>query len=274
MVLAALTIGIEPDIDLGFIELYWHGVMTAAGIAAGAWLAGRAARSAGLRDADTSTAVIILALAGIAGSRLLYLAQNDAAALLDPGEWIGNRGFSIYGAVIGGPLAAAIYLRRRPTPRRQLDALAAGFPLGLAVGRIGDLMAGEHYGARTDVPWGIAYSSPAADVPRVGVAYHSGALYEIVVALLILVLSRWLWGRLRPLAFFWIVIALYALGRFVIFFWRSDGGSEALGLSGAQWISVGLFVVAGAGAALAHRRGGTPPSKHKPIFSGRASPDH
>ena len=272
--LAALTIGIEPEIDLGVIELSWHGVMTAAGIAAGAWLAVRAARSDGLRDNDTSTAVLILAFAGIIGSRILFLAQNDAAALGDPGEWLGTRGFSIYGAVIGGPLAAAVYLRRRPNPQRQLDALAAAFPLGLAVGRVGDLISGEHHGGPTDVAWGIAYSSASAEVPRVGVAYHSGALYEIVLALLLLVLTRPLWRRLRPLALFWVVIALYGLGRFVIFFWRADGGSETLGLSGAQWISLGLVTIASAGAATALRRGRTPPSEHRPIFSGRASPNH
>ena len=271
--LAALTIGIEPEMDLGLLELSWHGVMTAAGLAAGAWLAVRAARSVGLLDADTVNAVLVLAFAGIVGSRVLYLAQNDVGALLAPGDWLGTRGFSIYGAVIGGPLAAAVYLRRRANPRRQLDALAAGFPLGLAVGRVGDLISGEHHGGPTDVAWGIAYSSPAAEVPRVGVAYHSGALYEILLALLLLAITRPLWHRLRPLALFWLVIALYGLGRFAIFFWRADGGSETLGLSSAQWISLGLVAIATAGLAVALRRRRTPPGEHKPIFSGRTLPD-
>lgn len=270
-VLAALTIGIEAEFKLGPIELTWHGLMTAVGIAVGAWLAGRAARAQGLRDTDTSNAVVILALAGIVGSRLLYLAQNDAAALLDPGEWIGSRGFSIYGAVIGGPLAAALYLRRRPNPRQQLDALAAAFPLGLAVGRIGDLISGEHYGAPTDVAWGIAYSSASAEVPNAGVAYHSGALYEIILALLLLAVVRSLWRRLPPLALFWTVVALYGVGRFVIFFWRADGGGETLGVSGAQWISLGLVAVAGAGAAMALRRGGASSGGREPTVQGKAA---
>lgn len=270
--LGAITIGIEPEIDLGLIKLSWHGLMTAVGLGVGGWLAARMARRQGLIEADTWNAVLVLAFAGIVGSRVLYLAQNDAAALLDPGDWFGTNGFSIYGAVIGGPVAAAVYLRRRPDPRRQLDALAAGFPLGLAVGRVGDLILGEHHGVPTDVAWGIAYSSAAAEVPRVGVPYHSGALYEIVVALVLLVLTRALWRRLRPLALFWAVVGLYALGRFVIFFWRSDGGEEALGVSTAQWISVGLAVVAAAGLVLAQRRASAPPSEHRPIFAGRAVP--
>ena len=270
--LGAITIGIEPEVDLGLIELSWHGIMTAVGLGAGGWLAARMARRQGLIEADTWNAVLVLAFAGIVGARILYLAQNDAAVLLDPGDWFGTRGFSIYGAVIGGAIAAAIYLRRRPDAGRQLDALAAGFALGLALGRVGDLILGEHHGSPTDAPWGIAYSSSAAEVPRVGVAYHSGALYEIVVALLLLVVTRALWGRLRPLALFWAVVGLYALGRFVIFFWRSDGGDAALGISTAQWISVGLAVVAAAGLVVAQRRASSPPSQHRPIFSGRAVP--
>lgn len=261
--LGAITIGIQPEIDLGFIELSWHGITTAAGIAVGGWLAARLARRQGLSDADTWNAVLVLAFAGIVGSRLLYLAQNDAAALLDPGEWFGRRGFSIYGAVILGPVAAALYLRRRPDARRQLDALAAAFPLGLALGRVGDLILGEHYGAPTDAPWGIAYSSTAAEVPRTGVAYHSGALYEIVVALGLLAITRALWGRLQPLMLFWVVVGLYAVGRFVIFFWRSDGGSEALGISGAQWVSVGLALVASAALLAARRRSSSPPRERR-----------
>ena len=50
-------------------------------------------------------------------------------------------------------------LRRRQLSLRYLDALAAGFPLGMAVGRIGDVISGEHYGPATTVAWASRMTS-------------------------------------------------------------------------------------------------------------------
>jgi len=47
----------------------------------------------------------------------------------------------------------------------------------------------------------------------------------------------------------WTVVGLYAAGRFVMFFYRSDSRSVALGLDTSQWLSLLLVVLAGAGLA-------------------------
>ena len=59
----------------------------------------------------------------------------------------------------------ALYLGWRRLGLRYLDALAAGFPLGMAIGRIGDVINGEHYGPVSDLPWAIRNTHPDADVP-------------------------------------------------------------------------------------------------------------
>jgi prolipoprotein diacylglyceryltransferase len=52
----------------------------------------------------------------------------------------------------------------------------------------------------------------------------------------------------------WTVIALYGVGRFVMFFWRSDSDTLALSLSTAQWTSLVLLTLAGTGLLVARAR--------------------
>lgn len=254
MPLAEITIGIDPEIHLGPITLAWHGVGVAAGIAAGAWLAGRYADERGLSREHLLNLVVLIAFAGIVGARLFFLAEDDPAALVNPGEWLGSRGFSFYGAMLLGVLAVGVALWRFGLDRTYLDALAAGFPLGIAVGRIGDVINGEHYGSPSDAPWAISYTHPDAEVPATGVAYHSGGLYEIVLGLVMLAVIWPLRHRFRaPLQLLWLVVAFYAAGRFVIFFFREDSDELAMGLSNGQWTSLALIAFSLAAAALAGR---------------------
>jgi phosphatidylglycerol:prolipoprotein diacylglycerol transferase len=246
---SVITIGIDPSIELGPLTVTWHGLMIAVGIASGGWLAGRYARERGLDRETVLSLVLVIAFAGIIGARLLYLAQNDAGALVRPGDWLESEGFSFYGALILGTAAVAVYVWRAGLDLRYLDALAAGFPLGMAIGRVGDLINGEHYGPASDLPWAIRYTSPDAEVPSSSVAYHSGGLYEIVLALLMLAVIWPLRHRFRrPTMLLWMVIALYSAGRFGMFFVRSDSETLALGLDETQWISIGLLGIASLGA--------------------------
>ena len=235
---AQITIGLDPEVHLGPLTLAWHGLTIAVGILIGMVVASRYARARGLDVERVQTLVIILVVAGIAGSRLLYLAQHDPAGLVNPADWIGTRGFSFYGALVAAPAAAAVYLRRKQLTLRYLDALAAGFPVGMAIGRVGDLINGEHYGGVTDAPWGVRYTNAEAEVPEPGLVYHSGGLYEIVLALAMVAILTPLWSRLRsPTALLFATTLLYSVGRFFMFFARDDSGTT-LGLKGAQWLSL------------------------------------
>ncbi len=72
--------------------------------------------------------------------------------------------------------AIALYVRRAGLPLRSLDVLAVGLPLGVAVGRIGDVINGEHFGPPTDFALGVRNTHPDALVPSPEVTYHSGGL--------------------------------------------------------------------------------------------------
>jgi phosphatidylglycerol:prolipoprotein diacylglycerol transferase len=245
---AVITIGIDPEVELGPVTLTWHGTMIAVGILVGGMAAQRFARGRGLRSEAIFNLVLVVALAGMVGARAFYLLENDTGALIRPGDWLGTRGFSFYGAILFGVPAAGLYLRRRGLGLPFLDALALGFPLGMAVGRIGDVINGEHFGPPSDLPWAFRYTHPDALTPSSKLAYHSGGFYEIVLALTILAIVWPLRDRLRqPGAMLWLVIGLYALGRFAMFFVREDSELLALGLNGAQWTSLLLIAVAGFG---------------------------
>lgn len=247
--LATLKINIDPSIDLGPLHLTWHGVMIAIGILAGGWAATQYARERGLDRDRVLDLVLIIAVAGMIGARIFYLAEQGD--LLRPGEWLGSRGFSFYGAMILGPLAAGAYMRWRGLGMRYLDALAAGFPLGMLVGRVGDLINGEHYGPASDLPWAVRNAHPNADTPNPDLAYHSGGLYEMVLAAAMLAVIWPLRHRFRrPGMLLWAVVALYSAGRFLMFFYRSDSDEVALGLNSGQWTSLVLLAVAGIGAYL------------------------
>lgn len=254
MDLAVITIDLGPEIQLGPIAIAWHGLTIAIGLIVGGWLAIVAGRERGLDEVKLLDLVMLISISGIVGARIFFLIENDPGALLSPTDWLGTRGFSFYGGIVFGVPAVALYLRRRRLSISYLDALAVGFPLGMALGRVGDVINGEHYGPVSDLPWAVRNANPAADTPDPTLAYQSGGLYEMALALLIFAVIWPLRKRFeRPGTLLWRVIALYASGRFLMFFVRDDSTQVALGLSYTQWTSLALLVIATAALAIAGR---------------------
>lgn len=249
---SSITLDINPMIEVGPLTLSWHGLTIAIGILIAGALAVRFGKELGLDPDEMVTVALIMGVAGFIGSRLFYLAVNEPLSLLNPLDWVGTRGFAIYGAVILGPLASLIFLRRRKLSLRYLDALAAGFPLGLAIGRIGDVINGEHHGPPTDAPWGIIRTSLGADVPSPTIAYHDGGLYEVALGLILFALIWPLRHRFqRQLTLLWTVVGLYSVGRFLMFFYRVDSEPVIAGLYEAQLVSLGLLLISGLGLVAA-----------------------
>jgi phosphatidylglycerol:prolipoprotein diacylglycerol transferase len=257
---STITIGIDPMIHIGPVTLAWHGITIALGILIGGVAAGRYARERELPTDPLFTLGVILVVGALVGGRLYYLAERGQ--LLDVGDWVGTRGFTFYGGFIAAALGIGIYLWRSRLTVEYLDVVACALPLGLAIGRIGDVINGEHYGPATNFFLGVRNTHPDADVPSHAVAYHSGGLYEVLIGAIVFAIVWPLRNRLRrPTAITWLVIGLLAAGRFVEFFVRSDSATIGLGLETAQWTSLALIAVAALGAWLTiiRRRTGQPP---------------
>lgn len=138
------------------LSVHWYGVIIACGMALAVGLAALRQRRMAL-PRDT---VVDLALVGIPSAivcaRLYYVIFSWRAYAAQPVRalFIWEGGMAIYGGIIGGVLAGAIYARRKRLPFLKLADLAApSIALGQAVGRWGNFVNQEAYGGVVAHAW-------------------------------------------------------------------------------------------------------------------------
>ena len=243
-----VTVTIDPVlIHFGHFAVRWYSIIVLTAILVGLWITGREARRKGLDVDKVYETALWVVMAGILGARLFHVidqwsmqyAANPIRVL-----YVWEGGLAIWGGVIGGLAALAWSAWRKGWPfGRLLDAFAPGLVLGQAVGRAACLITGDAVGRPTSGPLGVAYTSPQAMVPELGVYYTPTPAYELLMNLAIFGL---LWSlRKRDLpngALFLVYLVAYAAGRFVITFWNTYQ-IVALGLNQAQLISLVALMV-------------------------------
>lgn len=254
--LLSIDIGIDPNLGEVFGALIsWHGVFTAVGIIAGVWLAVRMAETARVGiDPDTAYWIgMLVVAAGIVGARALYVIENygDTQSLNSFADIFLNiteGGISIYGAIIGGAIAGWAYgLWKKLRSAAGADAAAFGMLIGLGIGRIGDIINGEHLAKATDLPWGVTYSnpnSPGFEHSIISGPTHPAVAYEMLGDFLILGLIAFLW-RFNPKSgvIFCVAFLSYAVMRFAVSFLRIDSEEPFLGLTMPQVVSVVVVLI-------------------------------
>jgi phosphatidylglycerol---prolipoprotein diacylglyceryl transferase len=225
--------------QIGNFSVYSYGAMISLAILIAAVALFREAQREKVNPDHVLEAIIVSALAGLIGSRLLYVALNWHQF---SGRWSSIlfarfEGLSFYGAFAGGVLAMVFWCRWRKVSFLKLtDLLAPYLALGYAFGRIGCFLNGCCYGKVSDAAWAIAI--PAVDsLPR-----HPAQLYAAFGALLIFAILK-LARRYRPFAGFNLITlaALYGTLRFIMEFFRIEP-AVWLGLTAAQLFSLGLTV--------------------------------
>lgn len=243
-----ITVSIDPIIfGIGHFALRWYSLILMTAIAIGIWLTAREAERRGFKKEDIYDAAIWIIIGGILGARLFHVldhwsdeyASNPIRAL-----YIWEGGLAIWGAMTGGLLAAALVAWRRGWYfPRFLDAAAPGMVLAQAIGRIACVITGDAMGKPTSGPFGFAYTSPNAMVPKLGVYYTPMPVYELLVNLGIFAVlwqlrkRSWPDGRL-----FLVYLVLYSLERFFLGF-TSSYRILAFGLAQSQIIAVFGFVI-------------------------------
>lgn len=259
--LAAIAYDPFVRIHLGPLAISPHGIFTAIGFLVGARLLIGDTRRRGIDD-DTMYTILTRALIGaLIGARLVYV-LNHLSSYESPIEWlkVWEGGISLLGGIAGALVAATPGVRRRGLGFFPIMDLAAPWlPLGIAIGRIGDLIIADHLGAVTTLPFGFRCPD-IVDVGRTvgsscppGEVVHLTAAYDLIVAAsvaaVLIVLRR---VRLRLGTRTLLLGLLYGAGRFLFDFLRED--TRRLGLTGSQTTALVVIVVTAVLLARRHRR--------------------
>ena len=134
-----------------------HGLFIAIGFLVGAWLLGRIAPRWGV-STETVNGVVFWSLIGaIIGSRLFYvIAHFSEFGNVGQMLAIWRGGISLLGGIAGAVIINAFRVRHEGYRFFQVaDPVAPALALGIAVGRIGDLIIGDHIGRPTS--WFLAW---------------------------------------------------------------------------------------------------------------------
>jgi phosphatidylglycerol:prolipoprotein diacylglycerol transferase len=125
------------------------------------------AKQDGLPRDATSNCFVIAAISGFIFSRLLYAAVNldDFSSLAEVAS-VRRGGLAIYGGLVGGALAAFIFLRIRQLPLLPWgDVAAPALALGIAIGRVGSYLLGSGFGVALG-PWAPGWLARIGTFPR------------------------------------------------------------------------------------------------------------
>lgn len=281
--LAVIGWPILDRFDLGPLAISPHGIGIAVGYLLGAWWMLRLGPKRGLKEEDMGTILLWALVGAIVGARVFFVAGH-----FDEFDGIGDMlavwrgGISLVGGILGAIIFAYPFMRKFGYGfARVMDSAAVGLAFGIMIGRIGDLVIGDHLGSPTDFVLGFSYEG--GDLPgpwqeptpgsgqwvaplaeghvatiseqgailqqgqeRVaqGAGVHNTALYDLFIAAGLFALL-WLMERKprRPGVLIATFAIWYGAGRLVTDFLRIDK-TWVIGLTGSQWAAIGAMALA------------------------------
>lgn len=277
-VLAVISYDPIVKIHIGPLAISPHGIGIALGFLAGARLLLPDSRRRGIPDQQVYSLLTRAAIGAIVGARVAYVI-NHFHEYSNPLQWfeVWHGGISLLGGIFGAMLFAYPLMRRFHIRFLSImDAAAPGLALGILIGRVGDLIVGDHLGKPTDFFLGFRCTgadSASPCVAAVGHAVHQPALYDFISVSLLLPTLLLLRRRLRPegflIAFF---AAWYSVGRIIEDFFRIDV-THGTGLTGSQWTSVVVALLCMGWLVRSSRRASARSAIKRELAESRASRD-
>ena len=202
-------------------------------------------------DPDIVYSIAIWAIiGGVIGARVIHVIDNLDFYTDNPSQiiaiWAG--GIGLWGGILGGFIGGTSYSLIKGYPVGVIaDLTAPALLLVQTIGRLGDIVNGEHCAKAADFFLSFVWTNPDSDARictnGVGVSVHPVIAYEMVWNMIALAIVWRLRGKLRPDGMlFALYLALYSIGRFAVTFAREDR-VWALGMQEAQYIALLILAI-------------------------------
>ena len=239
-------------IEIGPLSISPHGIGIAVGFLLGSYFFLKWCRAAGLTEDQVYSLINRAAVGSIIGARVAYVI-NHPGDFDNPLEvfavWKG--GISLLGGIAGAILAGVPKMRSEGLSFwKIMDMAVPCVAMGIAVGRVGDLVIADHLGKATDFVLGYVCPEGAGNgagvgevvgspcLNEVGQAVHQPALYDLFSASVLLFVLLRLRRTPRYDGFLTLFFgAWYGTGRLIEDFFRIDD-THGTGLTGSQWTAV------------------------------------
>lgn len=226
----------DPTVRVGGL-VSPHGIGIGVGFLVGGRVMLRRASERGI-DEERVYGILFRALIGaIIGARLFWVVSHPSQAMGTDG-WVGlfmiwRGGLTLLGGIAGAVFASMPYVfRQRLDVWRVFDAAAFGLPVGIFIGRMGDLIVGDHLGTPTSFFLGYQCGTAETAVPcQPGTILSQPAFYDLASLVLLMGFLYWLErrGRERYAGFYILVFTVwYAVGRVVEDVYRSRAVDKVL----------------------------------------------
>jgi phosphatidylglycerol---prolipoprotein diacylglyceryl transferase len=173
------------------LNVAWYGVIIASGLLLGIALATLRARRRGWSSDLVLDFILIAVPLAIIGARLYYVTFEWDYFAANPAKIIAinEGGLAIYGAVIGGFLAAFIFSKAAKFPFLKLiDLMIPSLILGQAIGRWGNFVNQEAFGALVTNP-NLQFFPLAVFIQSLGEWHQATFFYESFCNSILLVIT-------------------------------------------------------------------------------------
>ncbi|MBD3794400.1 MAG: prolipoprotein diacylglyceryl transferase [Epsilonproteobacteria bacterium] len=240
-------------VDIG-VPIHWYGLMYVLALLSALWFAKWIIKKdkMDIEESVIDDYFIWIEVGVIIGARvwfILFYATDTLYYLTHPwqifnpfvnGEFVGIRGMSYHGAIVGAIIGSYLYHRKtKQNLWKIFDVVALSVPVGYVFGRIGNFLNQELVGRATDVPWGIYVD---------GILRHPSQIYEAILEGVVVALILYMVRNKKPFDGSLIILygILYTIARFVAEFYREP--DEQLGfifawLTMGQLQSLGMFTL-------------------------------
>lgn len=229
------------------INIYFYGVLIGLGFILAMLYCSKRCSKFGIRQDDFFDMMLWLLPFSIIGARLYYVLFELDSYLADPAKIFAIRdgGLAIYGGVIAGILVIWLVCRRKKIPvLAMLDLVVFGLLIGQILGRWGNFMNREAFGAETEIFCRMGLTAPDGTTIFVHPTFLYESLWNLIGLIFLIVWTnkgkRRYDGQCLLIYFLW-----YGSGRAWIEGLRTDslyiGGSN---IRVSQALSIALALIA------------------------------